>query len=561
MRILLAGDLHIGRSTTGLSSNAGHDDLRAATAWRRLVEAAISEQVALVCLSGDIVDRENKLWESIGPLEEGIDRLRKHGIRTVAVAGNHDFDVLARLADMMPGDGLKLLGRGGSWERMTIEEDGRNALHIDGWSFPTDNVRQDPLMDYNLDRDTSVPTLGMVHGDLYSADSRYAPLSQYRLGAAGPDAWLLGHIHQPALTHMPRGWLLYPGSTQALDFGEPGAHGVWLVDVDGRLGTPRMQPLSTVRFDRVEIDVSGCTTQEDVERAIVSRIRSAASDAAAPVLKHLALRLDRDTSVPTLGMVHGDLYSADSRYAPLSQHRLGAAGPDAWLLGHIHQPALTHMPRGWLLYPGSTQALDFGEPGAHGVWLVDVDGRLGTPRMQPLSTVRFDRVEIDVSGCTTQEDVERAIVSRIRSASSDAAAPVLKHLALRLDIVGRTPIAPQIEEITRHLVDDLALNEQGVSVEINRMRISVLPEVDLESYASTNTAPGAVARLLLALEQSEPSEEAAQLIEQARRQLMGVDEHRAFSTLPRPEISVEVAREYVRDQARALLNKLVEQSP
>lgn len=420
MRILLAGDLHIGRSTTGLSSNAGHDDLRAATAWRRLVEAAISEQVALVCLSGDIVDRENKLWESIGPLEEGIDRLRKHGIRTVAVAGNHDFDVLARLADMMPGDGLKLLGRGGSWERMTIEEDGRNALHIDGWSFPTDNVRQDPLMDYNLDRDTSVPTLGMVHGDLYSADSRYAPLSQYRLGAAGPDAWLLGHIHQPVLTHMPRGWLLYPGSTQALDFGEPGAHGIWLVDVDGRLGTPRMQPLSTVRFDRVEIDVSGCTTQEDVERAIVSRIRSA---------------------------------------------------------------------------------------------------------------------------------------------SSDAAAPVLKHLALRLDIVGRTPIAPQIEEITRHLVDDLALNEQGVSVEINRMRISVLPEVDLESYASTNTAPGAVARLLLALEQSEPSEEAAQLIEQARRQLMGVDEHRAFSTLPRPEISVEVAREYVRDQARALLNKLVEQSP
>lgn len=420
MRILLAGDLHIGRSTTGLSSNASHDDLRAATAWRRLVEAAISEQVALVCLSGDIVDRENKLWESIGPLEEGIDRLRKYGIRTVAVAGNHDFDVLARLADMMPGDGLKLLGRGGSWERMTIEEDGRNALHIDGWSFPIDNVRQDPLMDYNL---------------------------------------------------------------------------------------------------------------------------------------------DRDTSVPTLGMVHGDLYSADSRYAPLSQHRLGVAGPDAWLLGHIHQPALTNMTRGWLLYPGSTQALDFGEPGAHGVWLVDVDGRLGTPRMQPLSTVRFDRVEIDLTGCTTQENVERAIVSRVRTAASDAAAPVLKHLALRLDIVGRTPIAPQIDEITRHLVDDLTLNEQGVSVEINRIRISVLPEVDLESYASTNTAPGAVARLLLALEEPEPSEEAAQLIEQARRQLMGVDEHRAFSTLPRHEISVEVAREYVRDQARALLNNLVEQSP
>ncbi len=418
MRLLLAGDLHIGRSSTGLSA-AGHDELRAASAWRRLVEAAIDEQAAIVCLSGDVVDRANKLWESIGPLEEGVERLRKHGIRTVAVAGNHDYDVLARLADMMP-DGFVLLGRGGEWERLTIEQDGRAALHIDGWSFPADFVTSDPVIEYDLDRDASVPTLGMIHGDL------------------------------------------------------------------------------------------------DV---------------------------------------------ADSRYAPLSRERLMAAGPDAWLLGHIHHPALISMPRGWLLYPGSTQALDFGEPGAHGVWMVDVDGRLGTPTMRPLSTVRFDRADVNLTGCATQEDVERAIVSRIRNAASDAVAPVLKHLALRVDLVGRTPLAPQIEEITQHLVDDLALNEQGVSVEINRIRISVLPEVDLESYASANTAPGAVARLLLELDESEPGEEASRLIERARRELMGVDEHRAFSSLPRREISAEVAREYVRDQARALLNKLVEQTP
>ena len=72
MKLVLSGDLHIGRSSSRVLDSVRRDDLRAVTAWRRMVELAIQEQVSLVCLSGDVADEDNKFWEAIGPLERGI---------------------------------------------------------------------------------------------------------------------------------------------------------------------------------------------------------------------------------------------------------------------------------------------------------------------------------------------------------------------------------------------------------------------------------------------------------------------------------------------------------
>ena len=75
LRLLLTGDLHLGRSSSRLSNTALHDEFRATTAWHRIVDLAIREQVHVLCLSGDVVDETNRFWETIGPLEQGIRRL------------------------------------------------------------------------------------------------------------------------------------------------------------------------------------------------------------------------------------------------------------------------------------------------------------------------------------------------------------------------------------------------------------------------------------------------------------------------------------------------------
>jgi len=271
-----------------------HDERRAATAWSRIVDLAIREQVAAVCLSGDVADEDNKFWEAIGPLEGGVRRLGAEGIRTFAVAGNHDYDVLARLADHLPPEHFVLLGRGGRWERHTIRVQDQAVLHLDGWSFPSQRVHHSPLKNYDLARDPAVPILGIVHGELDVATTPYAPLELTRLQALAPSGWLLGHIHAPGLIDGPP-WVLYPGSPQALDPGERGPHGPWIVEVSGgTLGLPEQRPLSSVWYGQCAIDLSGTENEAEIESALLGGIRGEADRVAAeagPHLCHASLRL------------------------------------------------------------------------------------------------------------------------------------------------------------------------------------------------------------------------------------------------------------------------------
>lgn len=301
MRLILTGDLHLGRSSSRVPDSVSRDDLRATVSWSRIVDLAIREQASVVCLSGDVADESNKFWEAIGPLEAGISRLAEANIRTVAIAGNHDYDVLTRLADQFSRNDFTLLGRGGEWERLTIEEAGRAILHLDGWSFPNQRVQDSPLNSYALDRDPAVPVLGMVHGNLDVADTPYAPLPLAQLKSAALDGWLLGHIHAPRLIYGPP-WVLYPGSPQALDPGETGAHGPWVVEVaDGALGVPEQRPLSSVWYGQCIVDLSGTESETELENALVEWIRQEADlivAKAGPHLVHTSLRLQLTGTTP-----------------------------------------------------------------------------------------------------------------------------------------------------------------------------------------------------------------------------------------------------------------------
>jgi DNA repair exonuclease SbcCD nuclease subunit len=275
MKLLLSGDLHIGRSSTRMPASVPREELRAANAWNRIVDLAIEEGVAAVCLSGDIIDQDNKFWEAVGSVEQGISRLANANIRTFVVAGNHDHDVLTRLANQLPGEHFTLLGRGGIWERVTFDRGAEGRLYIDGWSFPASRMHTSPLDGYNLPADHAVPTLGMVHGDLDVLNTPYARLDLRRLQSLPPAGWLLGHVHASKLIHADGApWVLYPGSPQALDPGETGIHGPWMVNVaSGALGLPEQRPLSNVCYSCCQIDLSGTANETDVEGAVLNGIR------------------------------------------------------------------------------------------------------------------------------------------------------------------------------------------------------------------------------------------------------------------------------------------------
>jgi exonuclease SbcD len=421
IRLLMTGDLHLGRASSRVPEEIDRAELRATNAWQRIVDLALAERASAVCLSGDIADEDNKFWEAIGPLERGIKRLAEAGIPTVAVAGNHDYQVLMRLADQLPPESFYLLGRGGQWERLALTQDGAAVLHIDGWSFPTRHVLENPVASHGFGRDGLIPHLGMVHGDLESSSSRYAPLD---------------------------------------------------------LGTLQLTPV------------------------------------------------------------------------------------DGWLLGHLHAPAMHDAPgKPWAFYPGSPQAFDPGETGAHGPWLAEVvNSVLEPPRQVALSSVWYAEVEVDLGGVESESECADRILKTLGAAAAgivEQAGPACRYISARLRLLGATPMAHEIGAWTSKLAQDLQLTSGDVAVGVDKVFVETLPHIDLEEYARQTSVPGAIARMLLQLDEAEPPEDVATLIQDTRRQLEQRMRDRLFKALEAPAVSDEIVRDHLRTQGRAFLSQLV----
>ncbi len=325
LKLLAVGDLHLGRRPTRLPADrvARADDYSPAEAWRRSVDLAIREGVEAVLLAGDVVESRYDYFEALPRLQTGVAALARAGIQTFVVSGNHDVNVLPPLIDRVPN--AHLLGRDGQWEAVQLggnERSGGQQATLWGWSFPAERVRHSPLAQLPADRGSG-PRLGLLHCDRDQADSPYAPVTSEALRDTRFDAWLLGHIHQPDRLdgHNPSGYL---GSVVGLDAGEPGARGPWLIDIaDGQIQRFEHRPLAPLRWDRIDVDIGGTTSEGEVVQRLNTRLEALArvvdTTDDRPDLMGLRLRFVGDC----------DLTETDIEPAvPKPNHSMGLPGVD-----------------------------------------------------------------------------------------------------------------------------------------------------------------------------------------------------------------------------------------
>jgi DNA repair exonuclease SbcCD nuclease subunit len=275
MRLFCAADLHLGRVPSRLPADLPltEADLGPAAAWHALVDACLDEGADALLLAGDLIDDDRDLFGSFTDLENGLRRLQEAGVPVLAVAGNHDVRSLPRLAAALPN--LHQLGRGGRWEATVLDGPGP-AARVVGWSFPDVHVGRSPLDAPGrelLDRD-DVPTIGLLHGDLDASGGRYAPVASADLAATAVDVWLLGHVHVPSdfASGLRAGYL---GSLAAVDPGESGPRGAWLLTLEGGELRFERRALAPLRYLTVRCEVDGA----DADDAL-ALVRDALRDAA-----------------------------------------------------------------------------------------------------------------------------------------------------------------------------------------------------------------------------------------------------------------------------------------
>jgi len=264
LRLLAVGDVHLGklpsRLPPALLSRAR--EAGPAGTWDRLTDFALNHQIHGVVFAGDLVEGEQDFFEASRTLHHGVSRMVRSGIRVLGVAGNHDVRVLPRLAKQVKE--FELLGAEGTWQKTTLEAE-REHLHLWGWSFPKPIWQESPLENFPFIAGEPGPNIGVLHCDRDQSDSSFAPVTSNELKYAGPDAWLLGHIHKPdALSiHNPSGYL---GSVTGTDPGEPGTHGPWLLTVtDHHIQSIEQIPLASMQWERLRVQTDGATSLSTIE--------------------------------------------------------------------------------------------------------------------------------------------------------------------------------------------------------------------------------------------------------------------------------------------------------
>ena len=269
--ILVTGDIHIGKKSSSIRQNT--EEIATKSTWLKIVDYAIDNNVDVLALTGDIVDQDNRYFEAIGPLQKGFKKLKKVGIDVYMVSGNHDFDVLSQLVDSDAYTNVHLLGKRGIWEVKTFSKNGEN-IQFAGWSFPKRHFNEDPLLSFNSEGiDSSLTTIGLLHGDVGVPNSNYAPIDLNNFTNLPVNAWMLGHIHKPQILREAEPIVYYPGSPHAMSPKETGLHGPVLLTVHSPTSIEKKRiPISPVRYETINIDITNQLTEADIRNKLTSSL-------------------------------------------------------------------------------------------------------------------------------------------------------------------------------------------------------------------------------------------------------------------------------------------------
>ena len=277
-----AADLHLGAPFRGLRAVSETWGARLADAiaqaYDRVIDAAIDHDVDFVVIAGDVFDLSRPSYGDYAHFFEGLARLDRAGIPTYMVTGNHDpftswqrsFAELPPSAVMLPADqpGFALYRRDG---RALCLVGGRGYYNQ---TFPdaedvaagvTRAAAEAALAPAHPDAPQAPFAVGVLHTGLH-LDPVKAPTDPKGLLRAGMDYWALGHVHtryEYPGTPDPR--LVFSGCIQGRDIKETGEHGVYLVTL--RQGAPNRAtfiPTASVVWQRLSVDVSGCSTLSDM---------------------------------------------------------------------------------------------------------------------------------------------------------------------------------------------------------------------------------------------------------------------------------------------------------
>ncbi len=260
IKILHTGDLHLGMSFAGSKLPAEIGRIRRQELWEtfdRIIDTAAAEKVDLLLIAGDLFEYKYCTASDAKRINDRFARIP--GIRVLIAPGNHDPAL---------SDSLYNTCR---WEpNVHVFRDSRicalrmECLNTTVWGLGWDrDAICDPLLESFRAKEGGINIL-MVHGDVVPAGrvSDYLPLYREQLAGSGVHYAALGHIHKGGeIKQSGQRVAVYCGSPEPLDFGEGGAHGIYIGTVTRDHCDVNFLPIARRQFvtERITADPAGDT--------------------------------------------------------------------------------------------------------------------------------------------------------------------------------------------------------------------------------------------------------------------------------------------------------------
>ncbi len=261
VRFLHTADLHLDTPFKGLASwnmnLAGR--LKDATfrSFGKIIDFCINENVDFLVISGDIFESDNKSLAAQLKFMSELKRLSDKGISAYFVCGNHD-PLNSWLETAGLPENVYLFGSN-AVENFTYYKDNKPAAEICGISFREKVVKDNLAIKYRLKDNPAPVSIAVLHGTagIPGPHENYAPFRVKDVLKTGFNYWALGHIHKRQIINESGPVMVYPGNPQGRDFGETGAKGCYLVEIDedGKVNLEFI-PVQIIRFEEIEIDLA-----------------------------------------------------------------------------------------------------------------------------------------------------------------------------------------------------------------------------------------------------------------------------------------------------------------
>jgi DNA repair exonuclease SbcCD nuclease subunit len=259
-RFVHAADLHLDSPFVGLADYHPElaQDLVEATfaSFRRLIDLCLETKAEFLLLAGDLFDGPKRSLKAQLRLRQELARLSGAGIETFIVHGNHDYLGSSGVTLEWP-QGVTIFPAQGV-EVAEVRRRGETLARIFGLSHAgpseADNLTQ---------RFPVAPagpfSIGLLHANLdrNPEHENYAPCSLADLARVSYDYWALGHIHRPGVRRSSQPAVVYAGNPQGRHLKESGLRGCYVVEVDGHAVQPQFHPLEVIRWEGMEVDISG----------------------------------------------------------------------------------------------------------------------------------------------------------------------------------------------------------------------------------------------------------------------------------------------------------------